>query len=247
MGRASLSLNETFLLINREYGREKKRSVVDTHHAARREDREEQRMPKRHQEEQARSSTGNNNPSKTTEGTHNHSENEITHKADSRARAEDHEKRSGSDSNANKHRKGSRLHEHDRAHNQPAGHEENDVDFSHDLEPNNFAGENRGPSTLNYSQTANDIKELHTILADLTSDERKTIVLVSEGSRLEQGAKYIDLKHLEQGEFTAKADMVATPDHYYVPKKEIDYVLWNRLNQVDNATRLDETQLDDVQ
>jgi hypothetical protein len=33
--------------------------------------------------------------------------------------------------------------------------------------------------------------------------------------------------------------MIATPDHLYGPKKETDYILWNRLNQVDNARRLD--------
>jgi hypothetical protein len=34
--------------------------------------------------------------------------------------------------------------------------------------------------------------------------------------------------------------MVAEVDHYYVPKKATDYVLWNRLNQVTIAARLDE-------
>ncbi|HEY4385466.1 MAG TPA: hypothetical protein VGN34_13485 [Ktedonobacteraceae bacterium] len=45
-----------------------------------------------------------------------------------------------------------------------------------------------------------------------------------------QGSKYIDLLRLEQGAFVALANMVAEPDHYYVSKKETDYVLWNRLN-----------------
>ena len=58
---------------------------------------------------------------------------------------------------------------------------------------------------------------------------------------LVQGAKYIDLRHLEQGEFVATSDMVAGADNYYVPKKETDYVLWNRLNQIDLPARLDET------
>ena len=37
--------------------------------------------------------------------------------------------------------------------------------------------------------------------------------------------KYIDLNHLEQGKFVAQANTVAGRDNYYVPKKEIDYVL----------------------
>ena len=57
---------------------------------------------------------------------------------------------------------------------------------------------------------------------------------------MEQGAKYIDLQHLEQGEFVATTGMVAEEEQYYVPKKATDYVLWNRLNQVTIPARLDE-------
>jgi hypothetical protein len=164
---------------------------------------------------------------------------ELTHEGDSRARTVEGEKRSGSDSNANKHRKGSRLHE--TAEKQPPPHPEG-YDFEQDLEANDFAGGNyglRGPTTVDYGHTADDIKSLHTTLADLTDDELKNIVIVSQGSRLEQGATYIDLRHLEQGEFVATANMVAGPDNLYVPKKDIGYVLWNRLNQVTNPARLD--------
>lgn len=98
----------------------------------------------------------------------------------------------------------------------------------------------RGPS-LDYTYTADDIKSMHTVLADLTDDELKSIVIVPQGMRLKQGATYIDLKHLENGEFVAEANMVAGPDNAYVPKKETDYVLWNRLNQVSNPARLDES------
>ena len=45
----------------------------------------------------------------------------------------------------------------------------------------------------------------------------------------------------EQGEFVATSDMVAEVDNYYVPKKETDYLLWNRLNQIDLPARIDET------
>jgi hypothetical protein len=82
---------------------------------------------------------------------------------------------------------------------------------------------------------------MHTILADLTNDELKSITILPAGTRLEQGAKYIDLRHLEQGEFVATSDMVADVGNAYVPKKETDYLLWNRLNQVETPARLDET------
>ena len=167
---------------------------------------------------------------------------ELTHKGDSRKLTAEGEKRSGSYSNADKRRKGSRLHE--KPERQPSPHPEGD-DFEHDLEANDFAGGNyglRGPTIMDYGRSANDIKELHTRLADLTDDELKNIVIVSEGSHLEQGATYIDLRHLEQGEFVAEASMVAGPDNLYVPKRGIGYVLWNRLNQVTNPARLDESE-----
>jgi len=165
-----------------------------------------------------------------------------SHKADSRAMMEEGEKRSGSDSDANKHRKSSSLHE--KAQRQPQRHPQQNEDFEDDLRPDNLAGENHGPQELSreFGLTAYDVKDLHTKLADLTDDELKNIVIVPVGSTLEQGAKYIDLQHLEQGEFVALANMVADEDHYYVPKKETGYVLWNRLNQVTNPARLDESE-----
>src|SRR5205807_10123221 len=88
---------------------------------------------------------------------------------------------------------------------------------------------------------AHELKSMHTILADLTDDELKNITISPAGARLEQGAKYIDLRHLEQGEFVATSNMVADEVNAYVPKKETDYLLWNRLNQVEAPARLDET------
>lgn len=71
-----------------------------------------------------------------------------------------------------------------------------------------------------------------------TPDEKPCWALA--GTRLEEGAQYIDLNHLERGAFPAEANMIALPEHLYVAKKETDYVLWNRLNQEENPARLDE-------
>ncbi len=202
-------------------------------------------MPKRDQQHEAKEATGNNNPKKTTEHArpaHTHNE-ALTHHADSRAREEDREHRSGSDSNAHKQRKDSHVHEHDHQ-KEPHGSAPVSENFDLDLRPHSEAGENHGLSgpSEKVGPTAHDIKPLHATLADLTNDELKEILIIPEGQRLEQGAKYIDLAHLEQGEFVARADMLAEQGHYYVPKKETNYVLWNRLNQVDNPTRLDEAE-----
>ena len=163
-------------------------------------------------------------------------------KADSQAMLEEREKRSGSDSNAHKHRKGSRVHDDNKELKQPVAITQQNVDFTYDLRPDNLAGEDHGQGiALEVGLSAYDVKELHDTLADLTDDELKEISIVPIGGRLEQGAKYIDLQHLEQGEFVATAGMVAEEDHYYVPKKATGYVLWNRLNQVTTPARLDES------
>ena len=161
-------------------------------------------------------------------------------KADSQAMMEEGQKRSGSDSDATTHRKGRKLRVE--IEEQPVAHPKTVEDYSEDLNPDEFAGEDHGPQgkISAFGLTAADIKELRNTLADLTDDELKNIPIVPLGSRLEQGAKYIDLQHLEQGEFTASAGMVSDEDHYYVPKKETDYLLWNRMNQVDTPERLDE-------
>ena len=163
-------------------------------------------------------------------------------KADSRLMEERGEKRTGSESNAHHGRKQSRLHEHHQGENAPL-YARPDADFARDLNPLDQAGENHGENLtlLPGARSADEIKQMHTILADLTDVELKSITILPAGTHLEQGAKYIDLRHLEQGEFVATSDMVAGADNYYVPKKETDYVLWNRLNQIDLPARLDET------
>jgi hypothetical protein len=164
----------------------------------------------------------------------------TTKKQDSRAMMVEGEHRSGSDSNAHKARKGARLREP--AERQPEARPDQADEFDADLRPDNFAGANAGlrSEPRDAGLRASDIKELHNVLADLTNDELATLVIIPVGEALEQGAKYIDLRHLEQGEFVAMADMIADEDHYYVPKKQTDYVLWNRLNQVNAPARLDE-------
>jgi len=45
---------------------------------------------------------------------------------------------------------------------------------------------------------ASEIKDLHSVLQDYTNAELKQIPVLPQGSRLEQGAKYIDLKDPER-------------------------------------------------
>ena len=115
--------------------------------------------------------------------------------------------------------------------------------FARDLEVSQRPASEMGMGELSppgSGFTAESVKEMHTRLADLTNDELRSINIIPTGTRLEEGAQYIDLNHLERGAFVADARMVAGPEHYYVAKKATGYVLWNRLNQVENPARLDE-------
>ncbi len=166
----------------------------------------------------------------------------ISKKADSRLMQARGEKRSGSDSDAHSGRKKSRLHEDHRDENSPLYDAQPAADFTSDLEAHDRSGEDHGENQtlLAGAIDADEIKSMHTILADLTDDELKNITILPAGTRLEQGAKYIDLRNLERGEFVARSNMVADVGNAFVPKKETDYLLWNRLNQVANPARLDE-------
>ena len=64
------------------------------------------------------------------------------------------------------------------------------------------------------------------------------ICLLPAGTRLEQGATYLDLAHVERGTFTATGDMQVGAASWLVAKKEVPYELWNRLFGVETAERV---------
>src|SRR5437868_14701865 len=108
-----------------------------------------------------------------------------------------------------------------------------------DLNPDLMAGQNIGlegyhPEKARGVKTAYDVKGVHDRFQSLGDDELKQIPILPAGTRLEQGATYIDLKEREPKEFTARGEMEAKPTNWFVPKNEVDYQLWNRLIGVDN-------------
>ncbi len=110
-----------------------------------------------------------------------------------------------------------------------------------DLNREAEAGENIGPTRQHpeaEAHTAYDIKDLHRQLPELHDDELKRIPVLPVGTRLEQGATYIDLRDSARGGFTATGDMRAEPGAFYVRKDSVDYQLWNRLKGVRNPERL---------
>ena len=119
-------------------------------------------------------------------------------------------------------------------------------EWEQDLHPNSIAGQNSGVASSQPEKdapTAYDMKEMHSFLEGYTNDELKQIKVLTPGTRLQQGAKYIDLMDSQRKEFTAMGNMSAGEDNMYVPKTEIDYQLWNRLTGVDNPDVMGESTL----
>ena len=120
-------------------------------------------------------------------------------------------------------------------------------EYRYDLNPDAVSGPNPGLPGAHPEKaalTAYDLKDVHRDLAELEDDELRSIPVLPEGSWLKQGATYVDLKDPGRHEFTATGDMVAGPANRFVPKSEIDYVLWNRLIGVKDPDRLDEAATD---
>lgn len=110
-----------------------------------------------------------------------------------------------------------------------------------DLNPNAMKGQNQGMASNHPEKdapTAYDIKAIHDMLDNITDDNLRQIPVLPAGTRLDQGAIYIDLRDPGRKEFKARGDMEAGPDNWYVPKSAVDYQLWNELIGVQNPERL---------
>jgi hypothetical protein len=112
--------------------------------------------------------------------------------------------------------------------------DQKDDEWQHDLNPDPLAGQNVGlaaSQTEKEAPNAYDLKDVHRYLVDFTDDELKQIPILPIGSRLKQGAKYVDLHDPNREEFTAMGGMETGSENWYVPKTEVDYQLWHRLTQ----------------
>lgn len=101
-----------------------------------------------------------------------------------------------------------------------------------DLNPDHMAGQNIGPPTDTGSEpdrTAFHLRKAGLDLGPLDDEELKRVPIVPAGTRLQQGATYVDLKRNPPLEFRARADMAARPGDAYVPKDRVPYEIWNRL------------------
>lgn len=112
--------------------------------------------------------------------------------------------------------------------------------FDRDLHPNHMAGQNIGPisdASQRTTRSAYDVRTLHRALRDWPDDELKEVPVLPEGTPLQQGATYINLREPERGEFTAMGGMTAGPADAFVPKDHVPYPTWNRLRGIDDVER----------
>lgn len=111
-------------------------------------------------------------------------------------------------------------------------------DFDKDLRPNEFAGENHGADTAQNEKSAPsayEFKELHDKFPQLDNADLKNIPILPAGTRLDQGATYLDLMNPDKGEYSAVANETVGEKDYIVPKTEVGYPLWNRLTGKEGA------------
>ncbi|MGE5620061.1 MAG: hypothetical protein ACM3US_12465 [Sphingomonadaceae bacterium] len=108
-------------------------------------------------------------------------------------------------------------------------------EYRRDLNPEFLAGQNYGLDGEQPEEgalSAYEYKDVGELLPDWSAAELRQLPIVPEGSRLQQGAVYFDLRHPERGEFKARGDMVAPPDSRLVPKDRADFTLWNKLTSL---------------
>jgi hypothetical protein len=111
--------------------------------------------------------------------------------------------------------------------------------YRHDLNPDPTAGQNHGLHTSDaLGPSAYDVKGVHQTWRDLSNADLKQLSILPEGTRLRQGAVYLDLNDPARGEIKALGNMEAGPENRYVAKDAVPYDLWNALIGVDTPERL---------
>jgi hypothetical protein len=103
-------------------------------------------------------------------------------------------------------------------------------EWNRDLNPDRMAGQNIGGIAEEHERmthTAYDVKSVHRTLQRFSDDELKQIPILEPGTRLRQGATYLDL---ERGDsMTATGEMAAKPNQKLLPKDGVHFETWNKL------------------
>jgi hypothetical protein len=112
--------------------------------------------------------------------------------------------------------------------------------YQQDLNPDASKGLNWGLAGVHpekNARTAHEVKEVHELLSDFPDDQLKQIPILPAGTRLETNATYISLKDPQRRQFTAEGTEEVQEKDWVVPKKEVDYQLWNKLIGVSEPAR----------
>ena len=101
-----------------------------------------------------------------------------------------------------------------------------DADFDNDLHPHNRAGQNNSQDN-NEGRSAFLLKEnestLHPRLQRLPDQELKRIPVLDTGTRLQEGAAYLDLRNLDNGAFQGMNNRTVTGTDAFVAKSHLDH------------------------
>jgi hypothetical protein len=125
----------------------------------------------------------------------------------------------------------------------PQEQQKHPAEWSDDLNPHRMEGQNIGASSKSsnlLARTAADLDVLAGRLDNFSRDELSQIPIVPVGTKLKQGAVYLDMRIPAPVPFTATADTAATELNYYTPKAEIPYELWDRLVEALGPTSMGE-------
>ncbi len=101
-----------------------------------------------------------------------------------------------------------------------------DADFDNDLHPHNRSGQNDSPDR-NEGRSAYLLKEnestMHPRLQMLPVQELKQIPVLDTGTRLQEGAAYLDLRNLDSGAFQGMNNREVGPDDLFTAKSHLDH------------------------
>ena len=113
----------------------------------------------------------------------------------------------------------------------PQTEQKHPEEWNRDLNPDRLAEQNIGqlPEGREAGRTAYDIKGVHRALDRFRDDELKQIPVLETGTRLRQGATYLEIGSERGGQFTASGDTTVGAGEAVVPKERVPYELWNKL------------------
>jgi hypothetical protein len=114
----------------------------------------------------------------------------------------------------------------------PQEEQKHPEEWQRDLNPEHLAGQNIGSEPRHPAEpemTAWHLRKRGHDLRGLDDNDLKQVPVLREGTRLQQGATYVDLTQSHPQEFRATANMRAEPGQAYAPKDRVPYEVWNRL------------------